>query len=187
MIRWYCWRERRSSFRSCSSSSSASSRIAHQVLVEVLVGELQLGDAVLVVERHRRAVLDRLPEVVDRDVVAEDLAGSSPRPAISGVPVKPRKRGVRQRVAHVQRERVVLAAVRLVGDDDDVGAVGEHRVRLALLGAELLDQREDVAVVLAEQLRAGARRSVAWHVLLGHDPGVERTPRRSGRPAPRGR
>ena len=50
-----------------------------QVVVEVLVGQLQLGDAVLVVERDRGAVLDRLAEVVDADVVAEDLAGSAPR------------------------------------------------------------------------------------------------------------
>ncbi len=45
------------------------------VLVEVLVGQLQLGDAVLVEERHGRAVVDRLLEVVDADVIAEDLPG----------------------------------------------------------------------------------------------------------------
>ncbi len=68
------------------------------------------------------------------------------------MPVKPRKLGVRQGVAHVEREDVVLGAVRLVGDHDHVVAVGDDRVDLALLGAELLDQREDVAVILAEQL-----------------------------------
>ena len=42
-------------------------------VVQVRVDELQLGRAVLVIERHRGAVLDRLLEVVDRDVVAENL------------------------------------------------------------------------------------------------------------------
>ena len=45
------------------------------VLVEVFVCELELGDAVLVVERNRRVVLDRLTKVVDADVISEDLFG----------------------------------------------------------------------------------------------------------------
>src|SRR3546814_6545334 len=54
---------------------------------------------------------------------------------------------LRQRGAHVQRQRVVLAAVRLVGEHDHVAAVGQR------LGAlELLDQGEDIAVVAAQQL-----------------------------------
>ena len=63
-----------------------------------------------------------------------------------GVPVKPMKEALRQGVAHVAGEavdEVVLAAVRLVGDDDDVAPVGEHRVAVALLlGEELLDGGE---------------------------------------------
>ena len=43
-------------------------------VVEALVDDLELGDPVLVEERDRRAVLDRVAEVVGRDVVAEDLA-----------------------------------------------------------------------------------------------------------------
>ena len=43
--------------------------------------------------------------------------------------------------------------MRLVGDDDDVAAIGEHgHLRLALPQPELVDQREDVAVVGAQQL-----------------------------------
>jgi len=38
--------------------------------------------------------------------------------------------------------------VGLVGDDDDVIPFREDRVLLAPLGAELVDQGEDVAVVL---------------------------------------
>ena len=51
-------------------------------------------------------------------------------------------------LAHVERQRVVLAAVGLVGDDDDVVTVRQHRHRLAGFGwTELVDQREHVAVV----------------------------------------
>jgi hypothetical protein len=40
-------------------------------------------------------------------------------------------------------DEVVLAPVRLVGDDDDVAPVRDHRVAIALLpGQELLDGRE---------------------------------------------
>jgi len=45
------------------------------VLVQVLIGELKLGDPVLVVEGDSGAVVDRLLEVVDANVVAEDLPG----------------------------------------------------------------------------------------------------------------
>jgi hypothetical protein len=44
-----------------------------------------------------------------------------------------------------------LAAVRLVGDHDDVRAGRENRVAFAVLGAELLDQREDIEVVFFVQ------------------------------------
>ena len=71
----YCWENCRATAFSWSSSSSASSRSCFEFVVEVLVDELQLGDAVLVVERDGGAVLDRVAEVVDRDVVAEHLAG----------------------------------------------------------------------------------------------------------------
>ena len=56
------------------SSSSACLEDPGELLVEALVDDLQLGDPVLVEERDRRAVLDRVAEVVGRDVVAEDLA-----------------------------------------------------------------------------------------------------------------
>ena len=118
--------------------------------VEVLVRELEFGDAVLVIERNGVPVIDGLLEVVDGDVIAEDLL----RPFLAGHQRRAGEadeRSVRQGVPHVQREDVVLAAVRLVGDDDDVRPVGELRVRLAVLGAELLDQREDVAVVFRVQ------------------------------------
>jgi hypothetical protein len=57
--------------------------------------------------------------------------------------------GLRQGVAHVAGEavdEVVLAAVGLVGDDDDVAPVRKHGVAVARLGGhELLDRREDDA------------------------------------------
>ena len=80
------------------------------------------------------------------------------------------ERGVRQRVAQVAGEavdEVVLAAVRLVGDDDDVRAVAEQRVRLAaLVGHELLDRREDDAAGGDLQLGAQVVAALGLHRLL---------------------
>ena len=129
-----------------------------QLVVEVVVCELQLGDAVLVVERDGGPVGDGVAEVVDRHVVAEHppgllLAGDE---RCAG---EPEERGVGQRQAHVRGHRVVLGAVGLVSDDHDVGALGQHRHPLALLGRdELVDQREHVPVVLAQQLAQMGRR-----------------------------
>ena len=61
-------------------------------------------------------------------------------------------------VAHVAGEavdEVVLAAVGLVGDDDDVAPVRKHGVAVALLGRhELLDGREDDATAGDAELLA---------------------------------
>ncbi len=136
-----------------------------QILVEVLVDQLQLGDTVLVVERHRGPISDGLPEVVDRDVVTKHLLGLF----LTGHQRRPgeaQEGGMGQRRPHVHGQGVVLGAVGLVGDDDDVLAVGDLGVGLALLGAELLDQREDVAVILAEQLlEVGTALCVGLHLV----------------------
>ena len=66
-----------------------------------------------------------------------------------------------QGVSHVQGQRVVLAPVGLVRHHDDVRAVGQFRVLLALLGDELLDQREDEPMVFLQhwfQVGAGVGR-----------------------------
>jgi len=95
------------------------------VLVQVRVHQLQLRRAMLVEERHGRAVLDRLLEVVDGNVIAEDLLRAflarDERRAGEG-----EEQRLGQRRAHVQRQHVVLAAVRLVRQDDHVGPVAEH-------------------------------------------------------------
>jgi hypothetical protein len=49
-------------------------------------------------------------------------------------------------------ELIVLAAVGLVGDDDDVRAFRQHRHRFPVGGGELLDQREHVPLIAAQQL-----------------------------------
>ena len=119
--------------------------------------QLQLREPALVVDGHRGAVDDGALDVVDADVVAEHGARV-------GVGLLDRRageadeRGVGQRVAHVPREavdEVVLAAVRLVGDDDDVAPVREHRVPVALLlGEELLNGGEHHAAGGDRELRA---------------------------------
>ena len=121
-------------------------------LVELLVDERmcvlvegEFGEAVLVVDGDRGAVEHGLLDVVDADVVAEHRARVRV-PQLDGRAREADERGVRQRVAHVPREavdEVVLAAVRLVGDDDDVAPLGERGVCVALvLRVELLDRRE---------------------------------------------
>ena len=126
-----------------------------ELLGEVLVDQLQLGNTVLVVQRNGRTVGDGVAEVIDTDVVAELLP--------SCLFLTRNERGtsethhgcVRQGGAHVKRESVVLAAVRLVSDDDDVRAVRQHRHLLLAFGfrhLELVDQREDVPVVGSKQL-----------------------------------
>ena len=61
-------------------------------------------------------------------------------------------------------DEVVLAAVGLVGDDDDVPTVREHGVLVALLlGEELLDCGEDDAACLDGELAAKVcAESSAW-------------------------
>ena len=98
---------------------------AVDVFVQVGIDELQFRRAVLVEQRHGGAVLDGLLEVVDRDVVAENflgalLAGDQRRAG------KGQEHRLGQRGAHVERQRVVLAAVRFVGQHDHVGAVAQH-------------------------------------------------------------
>ena len=107
--------------------------------------EGQLRQAALVVDRHGRPVLDRAPDVVDADVVAEHGAGAGVR-ELDRRAGEADERGVGQRVAQVARvavEEVVLAAVRLVGDHDDVAPLGEERMPVALVvRKELLDRGE---------------------------------------------
>ena len=127
VINRYSWANSRSSLASCVSSNVGFVEHAFQIGVEVLVGELQFGDAILVVQRDGVVVRNRLAEVVDADVVAKDRAGllftRHERRAREG-----EEGSVGQRVAHVQRQRVVLAAVGFVGHDDDVGSIGELRI-----------------------------------------------------------
>jgi hypothetical protein len=45
-----------------------------------------------------------------------------------------------------------LASVGFVRDDDNVITLGQNWMRLARFRSELLDESEDVAVILAQQL-----------------------------------
>ena len=117
----------------------------------------QLRQPALEIDRHGRPVLDGPFDVVDADVVAEH------RPRVGVLELNRRageadERGVGQRVPHVAGiavDEVVLAAVRLVGDHDDVPAPRQlgHAVAL-FLGKELLDRREHDAARLDVQLGA---------------------------------
>ena len=117
----------------------------------------QAREAALVVDAYGGAVLHRPLDVVDADVVPED--GARVRVLqLDGRAREADEGGVRQGVAHVAGEAVdelVLAAVGLVGDDDDVAPVREQRVAVApLVGEELLDGREHDAARLDGELAA---------------------------------
>ena len=86
----------------------------------------QLGEPALVVDRHGGPVVDGAPDVVDTDVVAEDGAGIGVL-ELDGSAGEANERGAGQGVAHVAGvpvDEIVLAAVGLVGDDNDVTAFG---------------------------------------------------------------
>ena len=107
--------------------------------------QFQLGEPAFVENRHGRLVLDGALDVVNGNVIAKHC----PR---VGVGLFNRRAGeadeggVRQRVAHVPGEAVneiVLAAVRLVGNDDDVAPVGKQRMFAAFVFREkFLNGRE---------------------------------------------
>ena len=93
-----------------------------EVVGEGRILDRDLRDTVLVVERDGGVVGCRGSEVVDRDVIAKDLARSLLARNQRGAR-EPEEARVGQGVAHVEREDVVLGAVRLVGDHDHVIAL----------------------------------------------------------------
>jgi len=104
---------------------------------------LQVPQPAFVIDRHRGAVLHGALNVVYADIVPKygtDVGVLQ----FDGRSSKTDERGVRQRVVQMPREpvdEIVLAAVRLVGDHDDVAAFREHGVPVALLlGEELVDR-----------------------------------------------
>ena len=135
-------------------------------LVEIVGGEVELLAAGVVVERHGGAVFHGALEPVPGHVVAEhlprDLVVLHQRGAGEGD-----IDGVGQRGALVEREAPVLRPVGFVDDHDDVVPV---RVRLAGrdILVELLHEREDVGLVLAEQTFQ-APAAVGPHVVVFAD------------------
>ncbi len=104
-------------------------------------------------ERHRRAVADRLLEAVAAHVAGLVLLGAE---GVEGVAVgavdrragQPEQERVRQRLAHLAAEVAFLRAVGLVDQRDDVAAVVEDAAGLA----ELEDRGDDdLPHVLREQ------------------------------------
>ena len=118
---------------------------------QLFIGEMQLGKTAFVIKRDCRAIGYGLREIVDRDVITEDLAGAFLLPCDQRGSGEADEGRIRQSGAHVGREDVVLAAMRLVGDDDDVAAGRKHGINLAARRPEFLDQREDVSLIASQQ------------------------------------
>jgi hypothetical protein len=122
------------------------------IVIEIGVVEMQLRRPVLVEQRHRRAVFHRLLKVIDRHVIAEHLARAFFSRDQRRAGEREKKR-VGQRRAHIERQRIVLRAMRLVGEHDHIAPIAEQLRRL-----ELVNQREDISIVARQhlaQLRAG--------------------------------
>ena len=128
---------------SCSpwASSSVSSATSSSSFGFSSSSNSDTGEAALVIDWNRRAVLDAPVDVVDIDVLAEH--GRSVHVVrLDRRPCEADKGGVRQGVTKVLGEAIgdfaglalhlgseaVLTAVCLVGDHDDVPAVCQHRV-----------------------------------------------------------
>ena len=126
----------------------------------------QLGQAALVVDRHGRPVLDGASDVVDADVVPEHGARVGVL-ELYGRAGEADERRQRQGVAHVAGvavDEVVLAPVRLVGYHDDVPAVRQRRVGVALLlREELLNRGEHDAARLDRELSAQVGPALRLH------------------------
>ena len=121
-----------------------------ELLAQVFVLVQHFRHALLVEQRHGGAVIHRLAEVVFRDVIAEPLVGLAVAPKQRGAG-EGEVLGIGQSGPHVLGQGLVLGAVGLVDDHDDVVAVGEQRIFLTLGPAEFLDQGKDEALVLAEE------------------------------------
>src|SRR5262249_23211856 len=81
-----------------------------EILAEVWIYQLEGGDPVFEVQGHRRTVSGGRCVVVDRDVVAEDFL----RPLLAGdkwSAGEAQETCIRKRVAHVERQSVVLGSV----------------------------------------------------------------------------
>ena len=120
---------------------------------EHLLVEFEVEHAALVIDGTRGAILDGLRHVVDVDVVAKNLLRVAVAVGKRGAR-EADERSVGQGFAHLEAEALlhaevavvpmlvaILAAVCLVGHDDDVAAVAEHAVAFL----ELLDGGEDDA------------------------------------------
>src|SRR6266481_502291 len=120
-------------------------------ITQVLVLNKHLWDTLLIEERHRRAVIHRLLEVVLRNIIAEPGIGFAfaPEQWSSGERHVLR---IRQAMSHVFGKRLVLCAVCFIYHHHNIVAVRHKWVFLALWPAELLDEREHKALVLAKKL-----------------------------------
>ena len=110
-------------------------------------------------------------EIVDRHVLAEDFACSF-FTRDQGCAGEGEENRVRQRRAHVQRKRVVLRAVRFIGEDDHVAPIAEQLRRL-----ELVNESKNVAMISAQQLaqlRAALRVTLVALVFAHRACGFER-------------
>ncbi|OPZ71278.1 MAG: hypothetical protein BWY82_01775 [Verrucomicrobia bacterium ADurb.Bin474] len=116
------------------------------ILIQRRIFQMQLRCPVLVEQRNRRPIFHRLLEIVDGYVISKDLPGSFlARDQRS--PGERQKHRLGECGPHVQRQRIILAPVGFIGQNDDVPPVAQH---IGFL--KLMDQCKHVAVIAPQQI-----------------------------------
>jgi len=146
-----------------------------EFLAQVLILVQDLWHPLRIEKRYGRTVVHRLAEVVLRYVASKPfvrlpVASEQRRAGESEV------LGIGEPSPHVLCERFVLSSVGFIYDDDDVVAIGQHGVLLTLRPTELLNQRKDEALILAQE-RAHLL-TIPWLGCIGfpHGAGIEEVP-----------
>ncbi len=90
-------------------------------------------------------------EVIGADVIPEHFT----RELFAGherCAGKADERGIRQGVPHVERQHIVLTAMRFIRHHDHIRTVRKHWVLFAALDVKLLDEGKDITMVFSQEL-----------------------------------
>ncbi len=115
------------------------------LLVDRGVIQAQVLSTVFIVQWHRSTVVHTALEVVARYVIAKNAPGQF-IVFEEGRTRKTHKRGIGQGIAQVHGQVAALGAVGLIGNDDDVVALGNEFLKI-----EFVDEGKQVAVLDAQQ------------------------------------
>src|SRR5699024_7664431 len=117
-----------------------------QLFVDMLIGKLQLRNAILIVERHRSPVLNGLLKIIGAHVIPEHLARFLILPFNQRRAGKAQESRVGQGFTHIHGQLVVLGAMGLVGDDNNIIIGAQDRKLLVVATVKFMDERKYIAM-----------------------------------------